>query len=68
MLATDRGQETRADYDSIVLATGRCPNNKLGNLLKKSSLPFKVFTVGDANYPRTALEAIHEAALTAAAI
>jgi pyruvate/2-oxoglutarate dehydrogenase complex dihydrolipoamide dehydrogenase (E3) component len=55
-------------YDSLVYAIGRQPNNELKHILEECSLPVKVFTVGDASSPRTALEAIHEAALTAAEI
>lgn len=55
-------------YDSVVYAVGRKANGELEVIVKKCSLPVKVFTVGDASSPRTALEAIHEAALLAAEI
>lgn len=61
-------EEVQGDYDSVVYAVGRSPNTKLKDSLVKSGLPVEVFTIGDASSPRSALEAIHEAALVGAAI
>ena len=67
-LAIEKRQEIYGNYDSVVFAIGRRSNNELDNALKNCSFQLKVFTIGDASSPRTALEAIHEAALTAAEI
>ena len=67
-LAIEKRQEIYGNYDSVVFAIGRRSNNELDNALKNCSFQLKVVTVGDASSPRTALEAIHEAALTAAEI
>jgi pyruvate/2-oxoglutarate dehydrogenase complex dihydrolipoamide dehydrogenase (E3) component len=61
-------QEILDNYNALVYAVGRQPNNELQATLQKSALPAEVFTIGDASSPRTALEAIHEAALLAAEI
>ena len=61
LLVNDR-EETHSDYDSVVLATGRESNNQLGTAITSHSLSLEVFTIGDALFPRTALEAISEAA------
>jgi hypothetical protein len=67
-LKTKDRRATFGEYQSIVIATGRRSNNELNVMLESCSLPLQVFTVGDASSPRTALEAIHEAAQLAAII
>lgn len=67
-LEINGGQATYGDYDSVVIAIGRRSNNEIVDALRNCSYPLKVFAVGDASSPRTALEAIHEAALVAAEI
>jgi hypothetical protein len=61
-------EEVVDGYDSVVYAIGRQPENELKVTIERSLSLVKVFTVGDASSPRTALEAIHEAALLAAEI
>ncbi len=56
------------DYDSVVYAIGRRSNKELTDALKNYSSQLKVYAVGDASIPRTALEAIHEGGLVGAEI
>jgi len=68
ILEIDGREEILEGYDAVVYAIGRQANNELSRRLRESSLPLKVYTIGDAVSPRSALEAIQEAALEGAAI
>jgi NADPH-dependent 2,4-dienoyl-CoA reductase/sulfur reductase-like enzyme len=61
-------EEVHGDYDSVIYAIGRRANDKLKSSLKQCALPIEMFTIGDASSPRSALEAIQEAAIVSAAI
>ena len=63
--AIDGREEIHGEYDSVIYATGRRSHTDLSNSLRKRSYTGKIYTIGDAASPRTALEAIHEAALLA---
>jgi 2,4-dienoyl-CoA reductase-like NADH-dependent reductase (Old Yellow Enzyme family)/NADPH-dependent glutamate synthase beta subunit-like oxidoreductase len=63
LLHTNNREDIYGDYDCVVLATGRKPDGQLGKEVENYQPSPEVFTIGDAHFPRTALEAIHEAAL-----
>ncbi len=64
-LAIDGREETHGEYDAAIYATGRRSHTALSDGLRKRSYKGKIYTIGDAASPRTALDAIHEAALLA---
>jgi 2,4-dienoyl-CoA reductase-like NADH-dependent reductase (Old Yellow Enzyme family)/thioredoxin reductase len=64
----DGREEIYEDYDSVIYAVGRRSNDELRRKLEQRALPVEMFTIGDAASPRSALEAIQEAALVSAAI
>jgi 2,4-dienoyl-CoA reductase-like NADH-dependent reductase (Old Yellow Enzyme family)/NADPH-dependent glutamate synthase beta subunit-like oxidoreductase len=63
LLYINKRKDTYGEYDCVVLATGRKPDRKLSTAIEDYLPLLEVFTIGDAHFPRTALEAIHEAAL-----
>jgi 2,4-dienoyl-CoA reductase-like NADH-dependent reductase (Old Yellow Enzyme family)/thioredoxin reductase len=67
-LVVNQREEIRGEYDAVVLATGRQPNRELSTAVQNYSPDLEIFTIGDAHLPRTALKAIHEAALLSAGI
>ncbi len=60
-------EETRGDYDSVVHCLRR-PNDEVAKAAKRCSFPVRLFTIGDAVAPRTAMEAIRDAAMLAAQV
>lgn len=61
-------QSTRGGYDAVVYALGRKPDRELQERLAERFPSLRIFTIGDARQPRTAVEAIQQAALLAAEI
>ncbi len=61
-------RSVRGDYDAVVYALGRKPDTELKTRIAECFPSLKLFAVGDAQSPRTALEAINEAALISAEI
>lgn len=59
VIAESEGEETKIPADTIVLAVGSESENLLYNELKEKS--DNVFIIGDAEKPRKALEAMHDA-------
>jgi 2,4-dienoyl-CoA reductase-like NADH-dependent reductase (Old Yellow Enzyme family)/thioredoxin reductase len=55
--------ESLSDVDTIVLADRRCSANGLAWLAREKKLAPEIFEIGDCLEPRTALEAIFEAAV-----
>ena len=67
-LEIENQRSTRGDYDAVVYALGRKPDRELQNRLADRFPSMEIFTVGDAQRPRTAMEAIQQAALLAVEI
>jgi 2,4-dienoyl-CoA reductase-like NADH-dependent reductase (Old Yellow Enzyme family)/NADPH-dependent 2,4-dienoyl-CoA reductase/sulfur reductase-like enzyme len=58
IVISTKGQESKIVVDTVVFAVGTKPKNSLTQELNNDD--FRLFTIGDASEPRTALEAIHE--------
>lgn len=67
-LAIEGFEKIHGDYDAVVYALGRQPDTELKSGIADRFPSVKLFTIGDAQCPRTALEAIHQAALISAEI
>jgi 2,4-dienoyl-CoA reductase-like NADH-dependent reductase (Old Yellow Enzyme family)/thioredoxin reductase len=67
-LSIENERSTRGDYDAVVYALGRKPDRELQERITDRFPALEIFTVGDAQRPRTAMEAIQQSALLAAEI
>ena len=57
------GETKREHFDTVILAVGSKPAQKLSKLLEEAGIPFT--TVGDCRSPRKILDAVHEGYLAA---
>jgi NADH dehydrogenase FAD-containing subunit len=67
-LDIENDRNIRGDYDAVVYALGRQPNTGLKEGIVERFPPLRLLTIGDAQCPHTALEAIRQAALISAEI
>ena len=63
IFTVEEGETRKEHFDTVILAVGSRPENKLSDALKEAGIPFK--TVGDCNTPRKVIEAVHEGYLAA---
>ncbi len=63
IVLSEDGQKRTIEADTVVIATGYLPQNHLYNRLKDKAK--NIFQIGDANGPRTCLEAIYEGSVAA---
>ena len=58
LVYTLNGEPKRETFDTVILAVGSKPTQKLSKQLTEAGLPFKA--VGDTNSPRKVIDAVHE--------
>jgi 2,4-dienoyl-CoA reductase (NADPH2) len=61
----DKNTHTLDGIDTIILATGVKPNDKLYKEIKKFKPSYAIYNIGDSKDPRTMFESIHEGFRTA---
>jgi NADPH-dependent 2,4-dienoyl-CoA reductase/sulfur reductase-like enzyme len=57
-IAYDGNEETLGPFDTVVLALGRLPNNKLAEAIR--GMVNELYVIGDAVKPRGIMQAVHE--------
>jgi NADPH-dependent 2,4-dienoyl-CoA reductase/sulfur reductase-like enzyme len=68
IVSSEGEEETLDGFEVVVVAAGRVAQDKLASEVKENFPNMTVFVVGDASMPGLALDAIYNAAETAAAI